>query len=1170
MKNVRVIKNTIVHFSADIWEHFCPVQRVVEPAQRVGFQVLRGNDWDQKSGHLKIYPERVSEADLVIIQRDFPRHFEAYEEIIARARSLHKPVLYEWDDLLTELPVEHPDYDRYMSVRTAVLTAVIEADAVTCATPFLADYTRQFNPDVWVLPNYLNDRFWHLRPLPSDISEQHPITIGYLGAHSHKPDLAMIVPVLERLLNSYGERLRLQLWNITPPESLAGLPNVEIPWPGLVNYEEFVVFFLQQACDIVIAPLLESEFNRGKSWQKFLEYSALGVPGVYSRVTPYEMVVEQNKNGFLVQSLSEWESCLRALIEDASLRQRMGQVAQETVRKDWMLSELVQRWDDVYSRVVSLPPDVHRSINPVARKFFTWEQEVILRGQQTRQELENTLVEKDSIIRTRQELENILVEKDSTIQTLYLTLSEHKRTNRKLSYSIKELERINRTLQLQIVDERDRDIIDFRQKIEEKDNTIRAIQGNLYETSKALNGILSSPGWMMLERLYRIRLFLAPRGSTREKLLYLMIKSVHAMRTTGFVGFLRKAYTRLRSRPEPAPQVLPPTPNLLSFEVTAGRPCPFPAISLVIDTAQPSLRVTPEALQDWARRQTIDSYEIILWDRDITTARSLISPFREWQAASVPELCQGLTGRYVCMASAELLQQSSIYLEENLMTLEGEQLAFTMNLAGKIHRDIQRLQKSKKPGSEDQPLAHMIVRLDCIGKDFTLDISVRMTNRDSNPILIGKILRHTSDLPDGGGAFPMVGSLAGFDTRLEGVYLLARRHSDLPWQSITHTFCSIDGLFPEWENPSDLPTVLMVLPFLAVGGAEQLALHVISGLKDRVRFVVLTSDEIDSSLGNLSDAFRQQTPWVYNLRDFLHPALAYSFLVYLIKTLDPVCLYIANGSPWIYDVLPEIKHQYPDLRTVNQVYDSREGWINRYDIPLLLALDGHIGANRKICQAYMDKGSKPEQVYLVEHGIDPSGLNPDTYTNDHKNAIKQKLGLPEGGKIVAFASRLHPQKRPMDFVELARRFSDDVSVSFLMMGDGPLAGEVDKQITKIGLKNFYRRGFYRPIGDILAISDVIVLPSEYEGMPMIIAEAQLMGKPVVVTDVGNNREVLEITGGGVVIPQIGDVTALMSSVRVMLDRPPSSTKMRDLYLANFGIQIIAQKYYQALLGGSGA
>jgi glycosyltransferase involved in cell wall biosynthesis len=135
-----------------------------------------------------------------------------------------------------------------------------------------------------------------------------------------------------------------------------------------------------------------------------------------------------------------------------------------------------------------------------------------------------------------------------------------------------------------------------------------------------------------------------------------------------------------------------------------------------------------------------------------------------------------------------------------------------------------------------------------------------------------------------------------------------------------------------------------------------------------------------------------------------------------------------------------------------------------------------------------------------------------------------------------------------------------------MVGDGPLAAQVEAEVNRLGLKNFRRLPFYRPVSDIYALADVIVLPSEYEAMPLVIAEAQAMGKPVVVTDVGNNREVVEMTGGGVVVPRVGDIAALMEGVRRMLDSPPDPERVRQAILSRFGIEVIAEQYRKVLLG----
>ena len=68
-------------------------------------------------------------------------------------------------------------------------------------------------------------------------------------------------------------------------------------------------------------------------------------------------------------------------------------------------------------------------------------------------------------------------------------------------------------------------------------------------------------------------------------------------------------------------------------------------------------------------------------------------------------------------------------------------------------------------------------------------------------------------------------------------------------------------------------------------------------------------------------------------------------------------------------------------------------------------------AKPKICQAYLERGARPEQVHLIEHCVDLAGLNPEDYSPEQVWLIRNKLGLPETGKVITFASRQHPQKR---------------------------------------------------------------------------------------------------------------------------------------------------------------
>ena len=83
--------------------------------------------------------------------------------------------------------------------------------------------------------------------------------------------------------------------------------------PELWSYKEFATYFQSQDVDIFIAPLEDNLFNRCKSSVKFLEYSCLGVPGIYSNIDPYSIVIKNNFNGLLAYTNDEWKNSLRKL-----------------------------------------------------------------------------------------------------------------------------------------------------------------------------------------------------------------------------------------------------------------------------------------------------------------------------------------------------------------------------------------------------------------------------------------------------------------------------------------------------------------------------------------------------------------------------------------------------------------------------------------------------------------------------------------------------------------------------------------------------------------------------------------------------------------------------------------------------------------------------------------
>jgi len=337
---------SIVFYSAYEEAYAIEHLRITAPFTAAGVEIIEG----VRNGIAD--PDLAGQGDAVIFQREFPKNVVLYDQIVTNARAAGKFVFYELDDLLFELPENHPErkQELYNEALLPMVTAMVEADLVLVPTEELRRVAECFNSNVIVLPNYLDDTIWHLRT-PGHSSDGQPLKIGYMGSNSHTPDLALIAPAIKMVLEKYGGKVELDVWGTPLPGELNDVKGINwFPAPTNV-YKDFVKVFQTLEFDIAIAPLADNYFNRCKSGLKFLEYSANGVVGVYTRIAPYESIVHDGVNGFLAGNVDEWFERLSKLIEDAALRQKMSESAQYEVHDNWLLSKNIYSWKDILNKL---------------------------------------------------------------------------------------------------------------------------------------------------------------------------------------------------------------------------------------------------------------------------------------------------------------------------------------------------------------------------------------------------------------------------------------------------------------------------------------------------------------------------------------------------------------------------------------------------------------------------------------------------------------------------------------------------------------------------------------------------------------------------------------------------------------------------------------------------
>ncbi len=333
------------------------------------------------------------------------------------------------------------------------------------------------------------------------------------------------------------------------------------------------------------------------------------------------------------------------------------------------------------------------------------------------------------------------------------------------------------------------------------------------------------------------------------------------------------------------------------------------------------------------------------------------------------------------------------------------------------------------------------------------------------------------------------------------------------------------------------PTVLFLLPFLAVGGAESLLFDLLDGLKDRYRLLVVTVEPHRGSLGQTVDEARRLTPHVYTLGDWLPRPAHDGALRHLIRRWAVEVLVSWNGTVFFYDVAPELRRDLPRLRIVNQLFNHRGGWIEHYGRRLIASTDLHVAVNRPIGRALTEERGVPEErVAVIHHGV----RLPDDVTGERRaerrRRARRELGLPQDAVLAGTFIRMHPQKRPLDVLRLARRALDrgPAELHFLLAGGGPLDAEIDRELELTPCPNLTRLPMRRDVDRLYDAVDLCLLPSAFEGLPVFLLDGLARRIPCVATAVGDVSDMLR-DGGGILIQKVGDLDALAAALGELCD-----------------------------------
>ena len=339
-----------------------------------------------------------------------------------------------------------------------------------------------------------------------------------------------------------------------------------------------------------------------------------------------------------------------------------------------------------------------------------------------------------------------------------------------------------------------------------------------------------------------------------------------------------------------------------------------------------------------------------------------------------------------------------------------------------------------------------------------------------------------------------------------------------------------------------MATLLQVLPALDKGGVER-------GTVDLAKFLVreghraVVASEGGSLVEELEEAGGIHVTLPLSTKNPLGIMRNVGRLASLIRSHEVQLVHARSRAPaWSARWAAE-RTRVPFVTTFHAVYGGHESRPKRrYNSVMaagrrVIAISDYVAEHvRRVYQV------PPERLRTIYRGVDTEQFDPEKVSAARVEALRQQFGIEPGMKVVSLPGRITRIKGHLLLLDAVQRLCrDDFLVAFI----GPdtpgssYSRELHERVEESGLKNRVR--FTGPCHDMpaaVALSDVVAVPSiGPEAFGRVSVEAQAMGRPVVVTDVGGLGETLMVAATGWLV-QPDDPAGLAEALDLALSMSP--------------------------------
>lgn len=271
--------------------------------------------------------------DVVFIQRPLlpGQLYPVLEMAICR---LNRHVVFDFDDAIfishqEKSPERASLLYRLLEDRNNVARIVRRSAHVVAGNEFLADFARQHNPNISVVPTAIDTEYY--QPIPTHGGSGDGLVVGWIGTSGNLAYVEQLAPAFRALRKRVPFELTIVCNHVERALDLPGVDYRWIDWNSGRERADLAAF------DVGIMPLPDNVWERGKCGFKLLQYMACGIPAVASPVGVNRDIVQPGENGYLAANEDEWQRRIEDLLVDPALRERFSRNGRETVLQGYAL-----------------------------------------------------------------------------------------------------------------------------------------------------------------------------------------------------------------------------------------------------------------------------------------------------------------------------------------------------------------------------------------------------------------------------------------------------------------------------------------------------------------------------------------------------------------------------------------------------------------------------------------------------------------------------------------------------------------------------------------------------------------------------------------------------------------------------------------------------------------